>query len=186
MNTKKNLVIVDMQNDFVSGVLGGENQKVIVPNVVMLAKEFINEGCNIFYTLDSHTKDSYNLSREGKYLPVQHCIIGTEGHKLIPELEFITKVPNAQAIYKLDSFGVWNLHQYFTASTGMNYDPWGNYEFYFCGLVTNMCVLSTAMSFQNMFRRSDIYIYKDACASFDENLHNKTLDIMKELQMIII
>ena len=72
---KKALVIVDVQNDFVTGSLGSEYAKdVVVPNIVELAKEFNTE--DIYATMDTHFH-GYLKTQEGKRLPVEHCMSGT-------------------------------------------------------------------------------------------------------------
>ena len=75
---KKLLVVVDMQNDFIDGSLGTKEAVAIVPNVVKKIKEWDGD---IITTQDTHL-DNYLATREGKYLPVQHCICGTYGHKI--------------------------------------------------------------------------------------------------------
>lgn len=191
MNTNKILVIVDMQNDLVDGSLGGENQKNIVSNVIDLTKKAIKEDWLILATLDTHTLPGYDKSREGKHLNIEHCILGTEGHKLIPEIsELVKDYHKFIEVPKIDSFGlphVDRLRQSINHNFSYMYiSGIDELEFHICGLVTNMCVLSTAVSLQNYFTRSEIYIHQDACASFDNDLHRKALDIMAGLQMNII
>lgn len=191
MNTNKILMIVDMQRDFIFGSLGGENQKNIVSNVIDLTKQAIKEDWLILATLDTHTLSGYNKSREGKHLNIEHCILGTEGHKLIPEIsELVKDYYKFIEVPKIDSFGlsdVDRLRQNINHNFSYMYmSAIDRLEFHICGLVTNMCVLSTAVSLQNYFTRSEIYIHQDACASFDNNLHREALDIMAGLQMNII
>lgn len=191
MNTNKILVIVDFQWDFIYGSLGGENQKNTVSNVIDLTKQAIKEDWLILATLDTHTLSGYNKSREGKHLNIEHCILGTKGHKLIPEIsELVKGYRKFIEVPKIDSFGLPNVDR---LRQSINYNFSYMYisdiselEFHICGLVTNMCVLSTAVSLQNYFTRSEIYIHQDACASFDNNLHREALDIMAGLQMNII
>lgn len=191
MNTNKIFVIVDMQWDFIFGSLGGENQKNIVSNVIDLTKQAIKEDWLILATLDTHTSSGYNKSREGRHLNIEHCILGTEGHRLIPEIsELVKDYRKFVEVSKIDSFGLSNVDR---LRQNINYNFSYMYisgidelEFHICGLVTNMCVLSTAVSLQNYFTRSEIYIHQDACASFDNNLHRKALDVMAGLQMNII
>ena len=77
------LVVVDMQNDFVSGSLGSKEAIAIVPRVVGRVVDGINRGEKIFFTRDTH-EINYMDTREGKNLPVPHCIRGTEGWEIIP------------------------------------------------------------------------------------------------------
>ena len=70
------LIVVDMQNDFVSGALGTPEAQKIVPAVVKRVKEGIRRGEQILFTRDTHGAD-YLETQEGKHLPVPHCIRGT-------------------------------------------------------------------------------------------------------------
>ena len=79
----KILVVVDMQNDFIDGALGTREAVAIVPKVVEKIKSF--EG-RILFTRDTHEVD-YLGTQEGKNLPVEHCIRGTKGWELAPEIE---------------------------------------------------------------------------------------------------
>ena len=79
----KILVIVDMQNDFTSGVLGNNECEEVVSKVV----EVINEDNydKIFLTRDTHQKN-YLETQEGRNLPVEHCIEGTIGWQIREEI----------------------------------------------------------------------------------------------------
>ena len=71
------LIVVDMQNDFVTGALGTAEAQAIVPHV----NAKIAAADAVVYTLDTHGED-YLATQEGKRLPVPHCIRGTWGHAL--------------------------------------------------------------------------------------------------------
>ena len=83
----KVLVVVDMQNDFIGGALGTKEAVAIVPKVVEKIRNF--EG-RVLFTRDTH-KEDYLDTQEGKKLPVAHCIKGTEGWELHPEIEALRK-----------------------------------------------------------------------------------------------
>jgi len=72
---KKFLVVVDMQKDFVDGALGTKEAEAIVDAVAEEISAFEGE---IFVTLDTHYED-YLSTSEGKMLPIEHCIKGTQG-----------------------------------------------------------------------------------------------------------
>ena len=63
---KKLLVVVDMQNDFITGSLGSKDAESIVDIVCEKIKDFNGD---IVYTLDTHDID-YLSTQEGKNLPV--------------------------------------------------------------------------------------------------------------------
>ena len=75
---KKVLVVVDMQKDFVDGALGTAEAVGIVDNVVRKIENFCGD---IIVTMDTH-HENYMETREGKYLPVPHCIQETAGWML--------------------------------------------------------------------------------------------------------
>jgi len=72
----KILIIVDMQNDFISGALGTAEAAAIVSKVAERVKN--SAGELILFTRDTHGSD-YLQTSEGKKLPVPHCIEGTDG-----------------------------------------------------------------------------------------------------------
>ena len=76
------LIVVDMQKDFVTGVLGTKEARQILPAVVARVQGF--EG-RVIFTRDTHGED-YPGTQEGRYLPVPHCIWGSEGWQLTEEL----------------------------------------------------------------------------------------------------
>ena len=69
------LIVVDMQNDFVTGSLGSKMAETIVPAVCEKIRSYKAQGSTVFMTLDTHFKD-YLETPEGKKLPVEHCIKG--------------------------------------------------------------------------------------------------------------
>ena len=79
------LVVVDMQNDFVSGALGTAEAAAIVSRVVDRVAEGTARGEKLIFTRDTHWAD-YLDTQEGRRLPVPHCIRGTEGWEIIGEL----------------------------------------------------------------------------------------------------
>ena len=76
---KKTLIVIDMQNDFIDGSLGTKEAQAIVPAVVRKIKSY--RAADVYATRDTHP-ENYLETQEGKYLPVKHCIRGTEGWQL--------------------------------------------------------------------------------------------------------
>ena len=86
MKKKKLLVVVDMQNDFVTGSLGTKEAQTIIPNVVNKIKAYQKNEDYIFVTKDCHYGDYLN-TLEGQYLPIKHCLFGTWGFNLVPDVK---------------------------------------------------------------------------------------------------
>ena len=83
------VIVVDMQKDFVTGPLGNEQTRAVVPNLCAKLEEYRKDSTGLIFTLDSHHSD-YLFTMEGKKLPVPHCIVGTEGWKIVDELNKYT------------------------------------------------------------------------------------------------
>lgn len=75
---KKTLIVIDMQNDFISGTLGSVEAEKIVDNVAKKVDEYEKNGLPIIYTRDTHFEDYFN-TLEGKKLPIKHCVKNTQG-----------------------------------------------------------------------------------------------------------
>ena len=74
----KVLIVVDMQNDFVTDALGTAEAVAIVPAVVERVREAQKTGERIFFTRDTH-ESVYLQTQEGQKLPVEHCLRGSKG-----------------------------------------------------------------------------------------------------------
>ena len=60
------LIVVDMQNDFVTGSLGTKEAQAIVPAVVKRIQNAAASGDEILFTLDTHSSD-YLSTQEGAF-----------------------------------------------------------------------------------------------------------------------
>ena len=75
---KRALIVVDMQNDFITGSLGTQEAVAILPAVREKIRRRDSEGWEIIYTRDTHFAD-YLSTNEGRHLPVVHCVKDTWG-----------------------------------------------------------------------------------------------------------
>ena len=87
------LVVVDMQEDFIRGALTVPGAEEIISPIERLDKEYITADDAVLFTRDTHYEHcdtrgfGYAMTREGRNLPILHCVCGTEGHKLIKEFK---------------------------------------------------------------------------------------------------
>lgn len=177
---KKLLVVVDYQKDFVDGALGFEKAKELEQGIYEKIESYLKNGDKVLFTYDTHY-DNYLESREGKNLPVPHCIKNTEGHKLYGKINQFANADNILHLEK-EGFGIAPKDMIKIASEiGEEIQ-----EIEIVGLVTNICVISNAILFQSQYRNADIIVDARLCSSFDEALHKKTLDVMEGLQIKII
>lgn len=104
---KKILIVIDMQNDFVTGVLGSEAAQTATKNIA----DHIKDYDMVVFTRDTHDDDYLN-TLEGKYLPVQHCVKNTEGWDIVPELtDAASAIKNLYVVDK-DTFGTFMWEEY--------------------------------------------------------------------------
>ena len=166
----KTLIVIDMQNDFVTGSLGTNEAQLIVPNVKKKLEEYYERGDQVFFTRDTHSKN-YLQTLEGKKLPVEHCIEGTKGWEIVSDLP----MDKDAMIINKTSFGFSGWHLY----------SLGN-EIEILGLCTDICVISNALILKAKFPDSEIYVDASCCAGTTPELHGKALDIMKSCQINVI
>ena len=125
--------------------------------------------------------ENYLNTREGKKLPVKHCIIDTEGHKLYGELKKFKDVENTLH-YNKKSFGLSPKDMLDIAEKV----PQDIKEIELVGIVTNICVISNAVTFQSQFVDAEIIVDASLTAGFDEEMHKKSLEVMESFQVKVI
>lgn len=176
----KLLVVIDYQKDFVDGALGFEKAVFLENGIYNKVNGYIKDNNKVLFTYDTHL-DNYLDTREGKNLPVVHCIKGTEGHDLYGRLKEFSNRENT-IHYEKYGFGM-------APSDMINLaNEIGNdiKEIEIVGVVTNICVISNVVMFQSQFRNAEVVVDASLCASFDESLHEKTLDVIEGLQGKVI
>lgn len=181
----KLLIVVDYQNDFVDGVLGFPKAKEMEERLTDKIEKHMKNGGIALFTFDTHRAD-YLKTREGKALPVAHCVVGTDGWQLHGKVRDLHEkyMPTGMiGNISKTGFGLNMLvnHGLVTRQLLNSVE-----EIEICGIVTNMCVLSVAVSVQAVAENTPITIDASLCASFDDELHEKALDVMEGLQMNVI
>lgn len=177
----KILVVVDYQKDFVDGAVGFPGAELLDSGIYQLARKYIENGDKIFYTMDTHGHD-YLSTREGKQLPIPHCIIGSDGWKLYGETGRLLKDGENAIMIKKKTFGI---SPFDMTSEIMNFnEPIESIEI--VGLVTNMCVISNVVTFQARFPEAQIIVNSSLCDSFDKKLHDATLEVLRGMQVQVI
>ena len=171
---EKLLIVVDMQKDFVDGALGTPEAQAIVPAV--REKILAHEGPVIF-TRDTH-EENYLQTQEGRFLPVPHCIRGTEGWEIIPELKDLSE---REGVIILDkpSFGSTVL----TALVSEKRDRLESIEL--IGLCTDICVVSNALLLKAALPEMPLFVDAACCAGVTPESHEAALTTMKFCQITI-
>ncbi|MBS5144580.1 MAG: cysteine hydrolase [Butyricicoccus pullicaecorum] len=180
---KRLLAIIDYQNDFVSGSLGFPNADKLDLGIAELAQKYLAQGDPILITYDTHDTD-YLETREGKALPIPHCISKTEGWQLYGKTQnCIAGTCAPKQIFPIckTTFGIApeDLIKLKTQIGSVD-------EILIVGLVSNICVMANTCTLQAAWPSAQIVVDASLCASFDAALHEKTLDVMTGMQVKVI
>ena len=167
----KILVVVDMQNDFITGVLGTKEAVEIVPYVKEVIENFDGK---VLFTRDTHL-DDYMETQEGKNLPVPHCIKWTEGWQIHPELEVLRKT---DAIDKM-TFGSKDLVDILKQEETIE-------EITFVGVCTDICVISNVMVVKAFYPEVPLIVDAKGCAGVSVQSHLNALEAMKVCQVKVV
>ena len=172
------LIVVDMQNDFIDAALGTPEAQAIVPAVLDRIRAAREAGETIIATLDTHAPDYMNTS-EGKKLPVPHCIAGTDGWKIRPEI--MDAMGDAILVEK-PTFGSVRLPQIVAELAD---DP-AAMTVELIGLCTDICVVSNTLLLKANFPEADIRVRAACCAGVTPEKHLAALETMRSCQIDVI
>ena len=171
------LFVIDYQKDFVDGALGFPGAEKLDEGIAAKVREY-GKG-HVLFTRDTHFENYLN-TREGKNLPVVHCIQGTPGWECYGETARALAEVEAPAIDKL-VFGMDVTDQATAAVLPEQAD-----EIELVGLVSNICVVSNAVVLQSRYPEATIVVDAACTASFDKELNDKVLDVLQGLQVKVI
>ena len=173
----KMLVVVDYQKDFVDGALGFPGAEKLDEAISAKVRQY-GKG-HVLFTRDTHF-ENYMDTREGKNLPVPHCIKGSFGWQVYGQTRVALEEVEAPAIDKL-VFGM-DITDPATAAVL----PESADEIELVGLVSNICVVSNAVVLQSRYPEATIIVDAACTDSFDKSLHEKVLDVLAGFQVKVI
>ena len=171
------LFVIDYQNDFVDGALGFPGAEKLDGKIAEKVRAY-GKG-RVLFTRDTHF-ENYLQTREGKNLPVAHCIRGSFGWQVYGETAKALEEVEAKAIDKL-VFGM-DVTDPATAAVL----PKSADEIELVGLVSNICVVSNAVVLQSKYPEATIVVDASCTDSFDKDLHGKVLEVLSGFQVKII
>ena len=171
------LFVIDYQNDFVDGALGFPGAEKLDGKIAAKVRAY-GKG-KVFFTRDTHF-ENYLQTREGRNLPVVHCIKGTKGWEIYGETAQALREVEAEGIDKL-VFGM-DVTDPATAAVL----PESADEIELVGLVSNICVVSNAVVLQSKYPAASIVVDAACTDSFDKDLHNKVLDVLGGFQVKVV
>lgn len=175
------LVVVDMQKDFVDGALGTKEAVAIVPNVVEKIK---NWNGPIFVTYDTHYENYMNTA-EGKKLPVEHCVINTDGWQLDAKVDTVLKEKGGNVVDVIKpTFGSVELPKYIKNCAVEKND--NDIAITLIGLCTDICVVSNALMLKANFYENEITVDSKCCAGVTPESHEAALATMRMCQINVV
>ena len=169
---KKVLVVIDMQNDFVTGSLANKDAEKIIPGIVQTIKDFDGD---IYATKDTHD-NNYLSTAEGKALPVSHCISGTKGWEIVKDI-YVAMRRKEGSKCKILNKSTFGLVKY----------GWDDYdEYVLVGTCTDICVISNALIIKAKHPESKVSVIASLCAGVTPEKHQAALDVMRSCQIEVI
>ena len=167
------LVVVDYQNDFVSGARGFGAAQALEGPIAARVEQALAGDWRVIFTRDTHGPDYLN-TREGRFLPVPHCLRGSGGCHLYGSLAAYEASSDPRvAFVDKPTFGSAGLASAAEALCGG--EP-GRIEL--CGVVTNICVVSNAILLHSRFLNSEIAVLQNLCAAADPADHENALRLL--------
>lgn len=174
------LLVVDVQNSFMpGGSLAVPHGDEVVPVINALARKFDT----VVLTQDWHTPDhtSFASRHEGREpfgtvtlhygeqtLWPDHCVMGTEGADLHPDLH----IPHAQLVLRKGYHRTVDSYSAFIEADGVTRTGLDGYltargitRVYICGLATDFCVAWSALDARRL--GFEAAVIEDACRGID-------------------
>ena len=172
---RKILIVIDMQNDFIDAALGTKEAAAIVEAVKDKIRSYPAE--DVIATMDTHG-ENYMATQEGKYLPVPHCIRGSDGWQIRPDIAGLLA---GAKIYEKPTFGSTALAADLKAVAESE-----EIELELVGLCTDICVVSNALLLKAAMPEVKISVDAGCCAGVTPEKHLAALETMRSCQIQII
>ena len=166
------LIVIDMQNDFITGPLGTPEARAILPGVCARVAQYRAAGKPVYFTLDTHWAD-YLTTQEGQNLPVPHCLRGSEGWQVADGL-------GADAAHCVEKpvFGAVQLPAL------VREKGWQSVEL--VGVCTDICVVSNALLLKSHLPALRVGVNPALCAGVTPQSHAAALQTMAACQVQLL
>ena len=175
MTDKKFLIVVDMQKDFINGALGTEEAQAMTPAAAERIRACRAEGYTLIATMDTHG-ENYMETREGKLLPVPHCVRGTPGWQLDHR---VLEALGGGLLVEKPTFGSVRLPEIIKSMNGGEAPA----LIELMGLCTDICVVSNALLLKAAFPETDFVVRQNCCAGVTKQKHEAALETMRSCQI---
>lgn len=167
----KALVVVDMQNDYITGSMGTPEARGILGAVKDRIERARAEGDAIYFTRDTHGAN-YLQTQEGRRNPTLHCQIDTDGWEIADGL-----FAEGDNLIEKTSFGSVRL----AAVLGKILPE----EIVLVGCPTDLGVISNALILRSALRDTRITVETSLCAGTTPEAHRTAIEAMRNCQIEI-
>jgi nicotinamidase/pyrazinamidase len=148
---KQVLIVVDMQEDFVTGVLGSQEAQAVVEPIRQEVARYREKGWPVLFTADTHSQQE--TSQESRHILSQ---LDPKDSPVVEKPSFLClELP--RAIGPLEPEDVIAL----------------------CGVCTDICVVSNALYLRARYPDNPIVVLEKLCAGTSEENHKAALAVMK-------
>ena len=173
---KKLLIVVDYQNDFVSGSLGYAGAEKLEEPIAEKIKAYhaLGDKGQVIFTMDTHDRH-YLETQEGRHLPVEHCLEGEDGWQLYGSIRELKG--SEDLVFSKPTFGSYELCEYLRKHA----DDYESIEF--VGLVTNICVISNIALAKAAIPNIPLLVDAACVGSGDARLQEEALDVMESIHV---
>ena len=200
-------IVIDMQNDFIDGVLGSADARKITP---LIADEIRKGTSDVYvFTQDVHGKQKKRVtvrldaadSIEAKTLP-GHCISGTKGCDIAAPIEKeILNLQNKGKAYVakfakttfcdpkwFPEFLMVCKNRKATENTSSirSQEIDNSDEIEIFGLCTDICVISNALVLRSAFPSTSITVRSSLCAGVTPEKHSAALEVMRSCLIDVV
>lgn len=188
----KIMILIDCQNDFITGPLGSKEAVIAADNIAKYIQEYNDYNKTLLlYTKDTHYTD-YLETAEGKVLPNPHCIEGTPGWSIYKSISSEADYGKYFCVYSAEdirnsrilknTFGSERLIEVLK-------DVSKNYHIEsieFMGFCTDICIVSNILMTKAALPETPILVRASCCAGTTPEAHEAALKVMHSCQIEII
>ena len=180
---KKILIIIDMQNDFITGDLSVENGLDVVHRIT---DQIDSSYDSIILTQDTHFDfgDDYYNTIEGSNLP-SHCVYLSDGWKIVDDI--VKEINDWRIPYVTVSKETFGSISVLPEAIERNIiSDYTDLVIEICGVCTDICVVSNALILRSIFPQSRIIVDAGCCAGTSDEAHNAALTVMRNCLIDVI
>ena len=175
------LIVIDMQNDFITGSLGTPEARAIVSKIeTKIKKEYSLSTDRIVFTQDSHFLRDWDYDNPAEKIEMSkvppHCIKNTPGWCIVDTL-----FPFVDNVIIKDNFGY-----LYWGDRLLSYKVAPPTYIEIFGVCTDICVISNALALRAIFPKTPIIVDASCCAGTTPEKHKAALEVMKSCCIEVI